>query len=65
MEAQSQEERRNNVANNFACEADASGLTALLIDDVATTGSTLSECALALKAAGASRVYALTLARDG
>ena len=65
VETQSQEERRSNVAGNFACRADASGLTALLIDDVATTGSTLSECALALKDAGASKVYALTLAREG
>ena len=65
VEAQTREERRNNIAGNFACEADATGTTALLIDDVATTGSTLSECAAALKQAGASRVYALTLARDG
>ncbi len=65
METQSQQERRSNVAGNFVCQADATGLTALLIDDVATTGSTLSECALALKAAGAYKVYALTLARDG
>ena len=65
VEAQSREERRNNVAGSFVCETDTSGLTALLIDDVATTGSTLSECALALRAAGASKVYALTLARDG
>ena len=44
-----QQERRQNVADNFECRADATGLTALLIDDVATTGSTLSECAYALK----------------
>ena len=65
VETRSAEERRNNVADNFECQADATGLKALLIDDVATTGSTLSECALALKAAGAVRVHALTLARDG
>ena len=65
VETQSQQERRSNVAGNFACNSDASGLKALLIDDVATTGSTLSECALALKAAGAVQVHALTLARDG
>ena len=46
VEAQSREEGRNNVAGSFVCETDTSGLTALLIDDVATTGSTLSECAL-------------------
>lgn len=65
VETQSAQERRNNVASNFECQADATGLNVLLIDDVATTGSTLSECALALKAAGAVRVYGLTLAREG
>jgi len=38
------------------------GKTLLLIDDVATTGSSLHECADVLKAAGAKAVYALTLA---
>ena len=65
VEAESQQERRNNVAGNFECRADITGLTALLIDDVATTGSTLSECAHALKKAGATTVHALTLAREG
>lgn len=35
----------------------------VLIDDVFTTGSTLKECAKALKRAGAKSVYALTIAR--
>lgn len=65
VEARSREERHANVAGSFACAGDASGLAVLLIDDVATTGSTLSECATALTDAGAARVYALTLARDG
>ena len=34
----------------------------LLIDDVLTTGSTADVCASELKAAGAERVYVLTLA---
>ena len=38
------------------------GLTALLVDDVMTTGSTLNECAGALKDAGARQVRALALA---
>lgn len=61
----SPQQRRENVSGNFACPADAAGLTALLIDDVATTASTLSECAAALKTAGAAQVHALVLARDG
>jgi competence protein ComFC len=39
------------------------GRAAVLIDDVMTTGATLSACAAALKQAGATRVLGLTLAR--
>ena len=38
-------------------------LRVLLIDDVLTTGSTLSECARVLKEAGALSVHAATAAR--
>jgi len=38
------------------------GKTILLLDDLATTGATLDECAKALKRAGASEVYGLVLA---
>jgi ComF family protein len=58
--------RRQNVASAFAPSAAARGLTGknvLLIDDVMTTGSTATACALALKRAGVQRVALLTLAR--
>ena len=40
------------------------GRRILLVDDILTTGSTLSECALTLRAAGAREVFAVTLARS-
>lgn len=39
------------------------GLTAVLVDDVTTTGATLDACAMALGEAGARRVWAVTAAR--
>lgn len=57
--------RAENIKNAFAVtDTDKiSNSRILLIDDVYTTGATLEECALALKRAGASEVYFLTLAR--
>ena len=63
-EAISLEQRRLNVAGNFDCRGNAAGAKVILIDDVATTGSTLSACAEALKRAGAGSVWGLTLARE-
>ncbi len=57
------EERRINVQNAFSISETAkfSGACVLLIDDVLTTGSTLSECAKTLQKAGAKSCFSLTL----
>ena len=64
VETRSQEERRRNVAGCFVCREELAGASVLLVDDVATTGSTLGECAAVLKAAGAARVDGAALARQ-
>jgi ComF family protein len=58
-------ERMENLHNAFRLrkKANVRELHVLLIDDVLTTGSTLSECARVLKEAGAISVYAATAAR--
>jgi ComF family protein len=58
-------ERMENLHNAFHLRknVDVRGLRVLLIDDVLTTGSTLSECARILKRAGAISVHAATAAR--
>lgn len=60
----SAKERSENVSGAFKAETSkVIGKAVLVIDDVATTGSSISACAIALKDAGATRVYGLTLAR--
>ncbi len=60
------EARLNNVKNAFEAgrPAEIRGRRILLIDDVYTTGSTLSACAGELKRAGAREVVALTVTRS-
>jgi ComF family protein len=60
----SYEERRENITNAFVADARlVRDRAVLLMDDVATTGATLSAAASALNAAGARKIFALTLAR--
>ena len=61
----SAEERQSNVAQAFVCRGQKlAGKGILLIDDVCTSGVTLDACATALKAAGATSVWGLTVARE-
>ena len=56
-------ERQENVRSAFSANNKVSGRTILLIDDVSTTGATLSSAAEALYGSGARDVYAVTVAR--
>jgi ComF family protein len=59
------EERIANLRDAFRVVAPerVKGRTVIVVDDVMTTGSTVSECARVLKKAGAERVWAATVAR--
>ena len=58
------QQRRANVAGAFQARPRmVTGKCVLVVDDVTTSGATLEVCSSALLQAGASSVYALTLAR--
>ena len=58
------EERKRNVRNAFEVFGDAlKGKGIILVDDVATTGSTLNECAKALRRAGVEEIRCLVFSR--
>ena len=61
-----EEERRENVIGTFGVlrPGTVGGRTVMVVDDIMTTGSTLSECAAELKRAGARRVWCVTIARS-
>ena len=59
------EERTHNIADAFACRDNRlRGRRVLLLDDVATSGTTLDACAAVLKANGAAAVWGLAMARE-
>ena len=61
----SRKERLENLIDSIAVadKWQVKGKNILVIDDIFTTGATISACAKALKKAGATKVYALTLAK--
>jgi ComF family protein len=58
-------QRRENMRGAFAVPrpAEVAGREVLLVDDVYTTGTTVTECAKVLRRAGASRIWVATVAR--
>ena len=61
----SRHQRRENIRGAFvvAKPLEVKGREVLVVDDVFTTGTTVSECARILRRAGASRVFVATVAR--
>ena len=61
----SRHQRRENIRGAFvvARASELVGREVLVVDDVFTTGTTVSECARILRRAGASKVYVATVAR--
>jgi competence protein ComFC len=59
----SKQARQNNIKNNFVA-GNVEKANIILIDDVLTTGSTISECIRTLHNKGANKVVAITLAKQ-
>jgi competence protein ComFC len=61
----SAKQRMLNLKNVFGVREEIKGLRLLLVDDVMTTGATVTECSKQLIKAGAKEVFVLALARSG
>ncbi|MCF7795769.1 ComF family protein [Patescibacteria group bacterium] len=65
----SEKERRKNLKGVFGCNLekisnlDIENSVVLLLDDVITTGSTLSECSICLRKYGFKKVYVIAIAK--
>lgn len=70
MKVKDHKKRKRNIQGAFGIKTEMAtknflrGKNILLVDDVATTGATLFECARVLKKAGASEVFGLVVARQ-
>lgn len=66
MKIRNYQERQKNIQDAFAVlkSEEIKHKNILLVDDVATTGATLLECARVLKAAGARKISAIVIARQ-
>lgn len=60
--SESREDRIKNLIGSFSADQRVEGKYIILIDDVVTTGSTLSEARTTLLSSGARDVYAFTIA---
>jgi ComF family protein len=60
----SAKERLLNLKNSFEIKGNIKGLRLFLVDDVMTTGATVTECSKEIMKAGAKEVLVLTVARS-
>jgi predicted amidophosphoribosyltransferase len=68
MQIKNNLQRKTNIKGSFSLNKDCKNLiknkNILLVDDIATTGSTLFECTKILKKKGAKKVYGIVLAKQ-